>query len=54
MYLAPLAAALRPVFARLPFAVAEELDPGTVHEQVQRAIRAAIRDLTCPPEVPSV
>jgi len=33
------------MLARLPFAVAEELDPGAVDQQVQRAICAAIGDL---------
>jgi len=33
------------MFASLPFDIAEELDAGTVHEQVQRAVGAAIRDL---------
>jgi len=45
MHLAPLAPALRPVFERLPFAIAEELDACAVDQQIQRAIRAAIRDL---------
>jgi hypothetical protein len=37
--------ALHPVLASLPFAIAEELDPGAVDQQVQRAVRTAIRDL---------
>ena len=45
MDLAPLAAALHAVLARLPFAITEELYPGTVHQQVQGAIGAPIRDL---------
>lgn len=45
MHLAPLATALRAMLARLPFAVAEELDPGAVDQQVQRAICAAIGNL---------
>ena len=43
--LPPLTAALNAMLARLPFAISEELDPGAVHEQVQRPIGAAIRDL---------
>ncbi len=45
MHLAPLAAALDTVLSGLPFAIAEELDPGAVHQQVQGAISAPIRDL---------
>jgi len=45
MNLAPLASALDTVFARLPFAIAEELDPGAVHQQVQGAVGTAIWDL---------
>jgi len=45
MDLAPLASALHSVLAGLPFAITEELDPGAVDQQVQRAICAAIRDL---------
>jgi hypothetical protein len=45
MDLAPLASALHLVLASLPFAIAEEFDPGAVDQQVQRAIFAAIRDL---------
>ena len=45
MDLAPSASALNAVLARLPFAIAEELDAGAVHAQVQRAIGATIRDL---------
>ena len=33
------------MLAGLPFAVAEELDAGAVHQQVQRPFGAAIRDL---------
>lgn len=39
---------LNTVVAGLPFAVAEELDPGAVHQQVQRPNGAAIRDLEPP------
>jgi hypothetical protein len=35
----------RPVLASLPFAFAVELDPVAVDQQVQRAVRTAIRDL---------
>ena len=35
MHLAPLASALNAMLARLPFAIAEKLDPGAVNEQVQ-------------------
>jgi hypothetical protein len=45
MDLTPLAAALHAVLARLPFTVTEELYPGTVHQQVKRAISTPIRDL---------
>ncbi len=45
MDLAPLASALNAVLARLPLAIAEELDTGAVNQQVQRAIGAAVRDL---------
>ncbi len=45
MHLAPLAPTLNAVLARLPFAIAEELDPGAVHEQVQRAICPAVGNL---------
>jgi len=45
MDLAPLASAPNTVLARLPFAIAEELDPGAVDEQVQGAIGTAIGDL---------
>jgi hypothetical protein len=45
MHLAPLASALRPMLARLPFAIAQELDASAVHEQVQRASGATVRDL---------
>ncbi len=39
------------MLACLPFTITEELDPGAVHEQVQRASRAAIRDLDWPARV---
>jgi hypothetical protein len=42
MDLAPLAAALNTELAGLPFTVTEELDPGAVHEQVERPIDAPI------------
>lgn len=45
MHLAPLAAALNTMLARLPFAITKELDPGAVHQQVQRTIDASIGDL---------
>lgn len=45
MDLAPLAAVLNTVLAGLPFTVTEELDPGAVHEQVERPIDAPRRDL---------
>jgi len=45
MDLAPLAAALNTVLAGLPLTVTEELDPGAVHEQIERPIGAPIRDL---------
>lgn len=45
MNLAPLAPTLNTVLAGLPFAVAEELDAGAVHQQVQRPFGAAIWDL---------
>ena len=45
MHLAPLASALDTVLARLPFAIAEELDADAVHQQVQRATGPSIRDL---------
>jgi hypothetical protein len=35
MDLAPLASALNAVLAHLPLAIAEELDPGAVHQQIQ-------------------
>ena len=40
-----MASALNAVLTRLPFAIAEELNTGAVHEQVQRAIGATVRDL---------
>ena len=40
-----LASALNAVFTRLPFAVAQELDAGAVHQQVQGAIGTPIGDL---------
>jgi hypothetical protein len=45
MHLAPLASALKTVLAGLPFTITKELYPGAVHQQVQGAIGAAIRDL---------
>lgn len=45
MDLAPLPPALRAMLAGLPFAVAEKLDAGAVHEQVQRPVSTAIGDL---------
>jgi hypothetical protein len=36
---------LNTVLARLPRAISEELYPGTVHQQVKRAISTPIRDL---------
>ena len=42
---APLATVLNTVFASLTFTVTEELDPGVVHEQIERPIGAPIRDL---------
>ena len=45
MNLAPLATALNTVLAGLPFSVTEELDPGAVHEQIERPIGAPIRNL---------
>ena len=45
MDLAPLATTLNAMLARLPLAIAQKLDPGAVHEQVERAIGTAIRDM---------
>jgi hypothetical protein len=45
MHLTPLATALNAMLARLLLAIAEELDPSTVNEQVQGTFGAAIRDL---------
>src|SRR3546814_9548466 len=45
MDLAPLASALRPVLANLPFAIAEELNASAVDQQVERTVGTAIRDL---------
>ena len=45
MQLAPLASALNTMLAHLRFNIAEGLDTGTTDEQVQRPIRAALRDL---------
>jgi len=42
MHLAPLAATLDAVLEGLPFSIAQELDAGAVHEQVERPIRTAI------------
>jgi hypothetical protein len=33
------------VLAGLPFAIAEEFDPGAVHQNVERPARTAIRDV---------
>ena len=41
MDLAPLAPAVRAMLARQPLSIAQELDPGAVHQQVQRSLRAA-------------
>jgi len=43
--LAPDPAFGAPVLARVPFPFALDLDPGAVHQQVQRTVRAAIRDV---------
>ena len=53
MHLAPLASALHAMFARLPVAITAELDAGAVHQQVQKAICAAIRDLDGEPPLPA-
>ena len=45
MDLAPLATALHTVLPGLPLAIAEELDAGAVHQQVQRPAGTAIGDL---------
>ena len=45
--LAPLAPARPPMLASVPFAIAKELDPGAIHQQVEGAIHPAIRDLDC-------
>lgn len=45
MHLAPLATALRPVLARLPFAIARELAPGAVDQPVQGPVSSATRAL---------
>jgi len=45
MYFAPLAAPLDAVLAGLSFPVAQELDAGAVHQQVERPIRTALGDL---------
>ena len=45
MDLAPLTAALNTVLAGLPLTVTEELDPGAVHEKIERPVGAPIRDL---------
>ena len=45
MHLAPLAPALNTMLAGLSFPVAEELDPGAVHQQIQGPVGAAIGDL---------
>ena len=45
MHLAPLASSLRAMLARLPFAIAEELDASAVDQQVQWPIGTSIRNL---------
>ena len=45
MDLAPLAATLNAMLSGLPFTIAQELDPGTLDEQVKQAIGTPIRDL---------
>lgn len=45
MDLAPLTSARGAVLSGVPFTIAEELDPRTVHQQVQRAVSPAIGDL---------
>lgn len=45
MDLAPLASALNTMLSGLPLAIAEELDPGAVHQQVHGAIGAPVGDL---------
>lgn len=45
VHLAPLASSLNTVFARLPFAIVEELDACAVHQQVQQPFGAPIRNL---------
>ena len=45
MDLAPSASSLDTMLAGLPLAVAEELDAGAIHQQVQRPVGTAIRDL---------
>ncbi len=46
MDLAPLAVPLNPMLARLPLAVAQELDPGAVHQQVQRPLLLIVTSVT--------
>lgn len=45
MHLAPLASSLHTMIPGLPLAIAEELDAGAVHQQVQRPASTAIGDL---------
>jgi ribosomal protein S21 len=33
------------VLSGLPFTIAEDIDAGAVHEQIERTIRTAVRDL---------
>ena len=42
MPFAPLAPALNAMLSGLPFAIAQKLDPGAVHQQVQRPINAPV------------
>lgn len=45
MDVAPLATTSNAMLASVPFAIAEKRDAGAVHEQVERAVGTAIRDL---------
>ena len=45
MDLAVLTSAMRAIFADQPFSVAQELDPGAIHQQVQGPRFAAVGDL---------
>gem|GEM_PF-1515539 len=53
MDLAPLASPLNAMIAGLPLAIAEELDTGAVHQQVQWPASTAIRDLHLQSLLPS-